>query len=283
MPAVKRKAAKKKAKKSRQQGASSRRTQSYFEKKFEGVSRYALAGVAGSIVIVFSIVGLLWAGGYVGVMAENVDRTVNRRLVASGLGVERITLLGRRDAAQSDVEDAIGVLTGSSMLHVDLDALRARVEALGWVRSAAVSRLWPNTIHVSIRERRPAAVWQLSGALHLIDDAGAVIREVGAYEYSALPLIVGAGAPDSAADLLRALRGQPELEAMTAALVRVGARRWNLRLRNKTDILLPETGYQDALEALSILHAAHGTLDQEFEYIDLRDPERVVVRKRDAA
>ncbi|MEL7486447.1 MAG: cell division protein FtsQ/DivIB [Pseudomonadota bacterium] len=276
---------KKKSKKANARGKRSPAAapQSWIAHKFEGVSRLALAGVAGSIIIVTGLVGLLWAGGYVGVMAESLDRSANARLVSAGLGVKRVTLLGRRDAARDDLSDAIGPVVGQSMLHIDLDAVRARVEALGWVRSAAVSRLWPDTVHISVREREPAAVWQLSGALHLIDAEGAVIRQIGAYEYSALPLIVGAGAPEPAAELLQALRGQPELEKMTAALVRVSARRWNLRLRNKTDILLPERDFDDALEALSILQAAHGTLDQQFEYIDLRDPERVVVRKPENA
>lgn len=145
-----------------------------------------------------------------------------------------------------------------------------------------MSRLFPDTIHVSIRERAPAAVWQMSGRLHLIDIDGAVIREVGAYEYSHLPLIVGAGAPDAASSILRALARHPEIGDLTSALVRVGERRWNVRLRNGIDIRLPDEKFAEALDVLASLQSSSGILDQTLEYIDLRDPERMIVRKRGA-
>ena len=244
------------------------------------IKQFTLAGAAGSFVIVAIVVAFLWAGGYVGLLLEQSNKAVGNTLAAAGLEVRTVTVKGRRQTDAKSLTGALGPAIGKSILHFDLEQARQRIEALGWVRSAAVVRLWPNTISISIRERNPAAVWQLSGQLFLIDPGGAVIREVGAYEYSSLPLIVGAGAPGAAADILTALASEPELEAMTSALVRVGERRWNMRLQNNTDVKLPETGIADALKALSIMHQAQGTLDREFEYIDLRDPERVIIRPR---
>jgi cell division protein FtsQ len=168
------------------------------------------------------------------------------------------------------------------MLHFDIDAARARVEALGWVRSAAVSRLWPETVHVSVREREPAAVWQISGVLHLIDPDGAIIREIDAFEYSNLPLIVGAGAPESASGALKALRANSELWSRTAALIRVGDRRWDVRLKAGGDVRFPETGYGEAISILAEINEAYGLLDRGIEYIDLRDPNQIVFREVDA-
>lgn len=242
--------------------------------------RYALAAVAGAAVIAISAGAVLWAGGYVGVVAENVETAMREAAVGAGFGVKRVTLMGRRNAAPDDVAAALGPVVGDSLLHFDPHAARRRVEALGWVRNAAVSRLYPGTVHVSIREREPAAVWQLSGALHLIDADGAVIREIGAYEYPELPLIVGAGAPDAAAGLLNALIARPEIASLTAALVRVGERRWNMRLKNGLDVKLPETGYDDALAMLAAMQDANGLLDQSLEYIDLRNPDRMDARPR---
>lgn len=274
MPTVRKKsAAKNKSKKPA-------RRPGLFERLYELARQYTLAATAGAVVIVLAVGTVLWAGGYVGMAAERINKSVSASIVAIGLDVQQVTLMGRDDTALADIEAAIGPVDGQSILHFDLEATRERVESLGWVRAAAVTRLWPNTVHVSIRERKPAAVWQLSGALHLIDNNGEIIREVGAYEYSAMPLIVGAGAPEAVADILKALETQPALRQRTLALVRVGERRWNMRLHNKMDIKLPENGIADALEALSIMHAAQQTLDQDIEYIDLRDAERVIVRPR---
>ena len=278
MPQVKSGAAKKPAGKRRASKAAEAgpiaRAKAFFEV-------YGAASAAGVAVILLVAAAVSWAGGYVGQAAEEANRAAARRLAEAGLRVDRVTLRGAHQIATDEIRAAVGPLVGASILHVSPNDIRERVEALGWVRVASVSRLLPDTIHVSIRERTPAAVWQIDGELRLIDAEGATIREVGAYEYSNLPFIVGAGAPDAASGILAALEADPDLQYKTYALQRVGERRWNMRFRNGVEARLPETGVAEAVRTLSVLQAAHGLLDQPLKYIDLRDPDRMVVCKRD--
>ncbi len=274
MPKVKRKKTAKRQRKST-------RSQGFFSRVGETASRYAIASVAGLTVILAIGAAMLVSGGYVGLAGERAGAVMRNTAVATGLDIRRITAIGFDKASDADIAGAVGPVVGASIAHFDIHAARARVENLGWVRSAAVTRLWPNTIHVSVREREPAAVWQLAGNLHLIDPSGAVIDEVDVYEYSNLPLIVGAGAPESVADVLKALRKEPELWGEAAALVRVGERRWNLRLKSGADVKFPEQDVDGAVKALARLQAAYGLLDRPLEYVDLRDPARLVYREID--
>ncbi|MEM9704876.1 MAG: cell division protein FtsQ/DivIB [Pseudomonadota bacterium] len=274
--AAKRKPAKTPAKRSKKRD-DNRSARDRLTETLAAGQRLATAATAGSVILVLTALIILWAGGYVGVVVENIDRSAKGALVAVGAEIEKIDVRGARETTLAEVTDAVGPILGESLLHLNLDAARARIENLGWVRSAAVTRLWPNTVNVSIRERRPAAVWQLAGSLYLIDEAGAIIREVSLYEYAQLPMIVGAGAPEAASTLLAALRSTPVVGDRTTALVRVGRRRWDLQLKNKVEVRLPERDVEDALDALSIMHRAHGTLDRDLEYIDLRDPTKVAV------
>lgn len=273
MPKVKKKPARRRSRKTKQKSSNGLDTLAGF------VSRYAVAGAAGATVIGIVALFALWTGGYFGLMGERLSRLAGSGAVAAGLEVRRITAKGLDQTAEQEILTAVGPVIGSSIMHFDPYAARAHVEELGWVRSAAVSRLWPNTIHVSIREREPAAVWQISGVLHLIDQHGAVIRQIDAFEYSNLPLIVGAGAPESASGVLQALRAEPALWGVTAALIRVGDRRWNMRLKSGGDVKFPETGYDAAVRDLARLHDAYGLLDRPIEYVDLRDPNRLVYRE----
>ncbi len=273
MPKVKRKRSAKGARKSKASAG-------LFERVRETLSRYLVAGVAG-LTVIAALAGLiLWSGGYVGLAAEQSGKAVAQTAVAAGLDIRRITAIGYDKTTETELMSAVGPVVGGSIAHFDIHAARARVEQLGWVRAAAVTRLWPNTIHISVREREPAAVWQLSGALHLIDQHGAVIREIDAFEYSNLPLIVGAGAPDAVSDVLQAVRREPELWGEAAALVRVGDRRWNLRLKSGGDIKFPEQDVAGAVKTLARLQTAYGLLDRPLEYVDLRDPARLVYRER---
>ncbi len=249
--------------------------------------RAGMAGGAGLVTALLVAIVVLWASGVIGRVAEDASRgagqQVARIMISAGFDVRRVTIVGRDKTSRYAITNALGPVDGTSLMHFDPHEARARIEQIGWVRSAAVSRLWPNQINVSIRERVPAALWQVSGSLRLVDHAGAVIREIGAYEYTDLPLIVGAGAPEAAASILASLAEVKVFDGRVAALVRVSDRRWNLRLGNEMDIKLPETGYAQAVEDLAVLHEAVGVLDRNFEYIDLRDPERAFFRCHGAA
>ncbi|HXI87239.1 MAG TPA: cell division protein FtsQ/DivIB [Parvularculaceae bacterium] len=282
MPKVK-KAQHKYARKSAKRTPTARSEPALFDRLGGFSRRYALASIAGVVVILMGFAAILWAGGYFGVIAERAGKIADAAAIASGFEIRKVTLVGRDRAAPDEISRALGPLLGASTLAIDLNAARMRVEKLGWVRSASVTRLLPDTINVSIREREPAAVWQMSGKLTLIDENGAPIREVGAYEYASLPLIVGAGAPEAASGVMKALGAHPEIRGRAAALIRVGERRWNLRLRSGLDIELPEKGVEAAFETLSGLQKAQHILDRNLEYIDLRDPERLVLRKRGEA
>jgi len=277
MPKVKKKAA---AKKRVVRRAPAKRSPGMLAGIGEKFGRFAPIVGAG-LVVAFVFAGVIfWSGGYFGLLAEKTNRIAGNGVVAVGFEVRRITARGVDETSEQELLGAIGPVIGDSILHFDPHAARGRVEELGWVRSAAISRLLPGTVHVSIREREPAAIWQLSGMLHLIDEHGAVIRQIGDDEYLDMPLIVGAGAPEASAGMLAALKAHPVLGDQISALVRVSDRRWNLRLYNGIDIKFPEKNYQRAVDEITALHIAHGILDEPFEYIDLRDPERVVFKRR---
>lgn len=280
MPTVKKSAGRSKASRARRSPRRPVRQPGLFARLVETFENYTLASVAGAFVILATGVAILWVGGYFGVAAKAVDREVAAATRAAGFQVERVTIRGTRQTAYDDVLAAIGPVIGSSVLCLDLSDVRARVEALGWVKTASVTRLLPAGLHISIRERTPAAIWQIDRQPLLIDAEGAVIREVGTLEYSYLPLIVGAGAPEAAAEVLQALARFPVLAERTSALIRVSERRWTLELRNKAKINLPESGLAEAIEMVGVLQTAHGTLDQDIEYIDLRDSERMIIKRR---
>jgi cell division protein FtsQ len=62
------------------------------------------------------------------------------------------------------------------------------------------------------------------------------------------------------------------------AAVRVGERRWNLRLANGVEVRLPEEGAEAALAELVRLDAKDNVLARDIKAIDLRFPDRFIVK-----
>jgi cell division protein FtsQ len=180
--------------------------------------------------------------------------------------------------AREDILEALGAGRGTPILAVDPAAAKARLEELPWVRSAAVERYLPDTLFVRLAERRPLAIWQNKGKLALIDETGTVITTERLDRYPGLPMVVGEDAPSHAAQLVDMLHGEPELEKRVAAAVRVGGRRWNLRLGNGIEVQLPEENPAEAWSQLAKLDRTNSLLARNIEAVDLRLPDRLVVR-----
>ena len=93
-----------------------------------------------------------------------------------------------------------------------------------------------------------------------------------------MPLVVGEGANQTAATILDQLAVNPTVRERVQALVRISDRRWNLLLRNKAEVLLPEGQEAAALRRLAELQARQSLLDRPVAIIDLRLPDKMVVR-----
>lgn len=239
--------------------------------------RPALWGLAGLAVVLAGAAALRSArpGGALAGWQDRVVRLVDLR-------VREVVVEGRANTPEPLLRAALGVSKGGPLLGFSIEDARERIEKLTWVQKATVERRLPGTVVVRLVERRPFAVWQTGGRFVLIDRAGQAVVEQDpvkdAAAFKTLPLVVGAGAPAAAADLLDRLAAHPALRGRVVAAVRVGERRWNLRLNTGGDVLLPEGGEGPAIARLAELHASHALLDRPLQVLDLRLPDRLVVR-----
>jgi cell division protein FtsQ len=196
----------------------------------------------------------------------------------AGLRVREIVIEGRANTPEPLLRAAIGASKGDAILGFSVEQARARIVQLAWIEHATVERRLPDTLVIQLVERRPFAIWQYQGKFVLVDRAGQVVANQDVAEFRALPLIVGLGAPAAAAPLLDALTARPALGARVTAAVRVAERRWNLRMKNGTDVLLPEGAEAAALEKLEKLQNDQALLDRPLAVIDMRLADKLVLR-----
>lgn len=211
-------------------------------------------------------------------LATKAGDVADWAMIGAGLTVRELNFLGRTWADESDISVALDLYIGQNIFDIDLKDARVRLEALGWIESARVSRRLPSTLEVHIVEREPFALWQLRQRLVLIDRAGETILRKGLGRFTYLPLVVGEDAPDFAGELLDILSGRPELFERVDSATRVGMRRWNVRFGNGVDVYLPEDGIAEAWRRLGALQDEQGILDREVEVIDLRQKDRLIIR-----
>jgi cell division protein FtsQ len=201
------------------------------------------------------------------------------RLAADlGLAVTQVAVTGIDRALPEDVFAAISSAPEHSILAFDAAAAKTRLEALPWIKSAAIARALPGEITVRLSERRPFAVWQSHQMLFLIDEDGRTLEPVAPSDYPRLPVVAGAGAADEAREIFGLVARFPEVGKRVAAAVRVAGRRWTLKLRNGPDLLLSASDPEASLARLDTLQIEHALLERRLSVIDLRHPGQLVLR-----
>ncbi len=244
--------------------------------------RRGLAKPAALALLGLGAFGLLGLGLYLADPAGRVQALAERAAAlgdAAGLEVREVILEGRANTPIDLVDAAIGVSRGDPILDFSPAEVRARLETIAWVESAHVERRLPGTILVRLQERTPFAIWQNQGRFAIIDRDGKVVTSETLDAFGPLPLVVGAGAERHGAALYDLLLAHRPILERTQAMVRVGERRWNLRLHNGMDVLLPEGQEAPALNRLAEMHARHALLDRPLVAIDMRLPDRMVLRQ----
>jgi cell division protein FtsQ len=245
---------------------------------FTPLQKLAAGGVFATALVVGGLV--IWHSGLPQRLAHATVQGVLESTARAGFRIQEITVTGRKRTPTDQIVAALGARYGDPILGLDIADAKDRLEALPSVRAAAIERRLPGLLRLVLVEREPVALWQHEDRFVLVDRDGHQIP--GAIEgYEDLPLVVGDGAPARADELLTMLGSEPEMAMRVKAAVRVGNRRWNLRLddaEHGLEARLPENDPEAAWHRLAELEREHGLSNRQVTMIDLRMPDRMVLK-----
>jgi len=241
-------------------------------------------GAAATVVILLgsTCFGVV-KGGHVEELTAALSDTRNAIANSAGFRITTVAINGRKQLTQDEVLAIGGVNGRSSLLFLDAEAVRGKLKANPWIGEATVLKLYPGQLQIDIVERSAFALWQQDGRLSVISDDGAVLEPYVSRRFVSLPLVVGKGAETRARDFLALLARYPQVRSVTKAVIFVGERRWNLRLKDGLDVRLPENDVGNALASLSTLDKEEKLFSRDIVAIDMRLPDRLTVQLSDDA
>ncbi|MER8657167.1 cell division protein FtsQ/DivIB [Mesorhizobium sp. M0847] len=232
--------------------------------------RFSAAILSASLIASSSLYGAI-LGGH----ADDIVQSITAR---TGFAVDQIKVVGNRQTSEIDILDRLELDGWTSLIGFDAEAARERIDTLPWVEVAAVRKVYPHTLEVRVEEREPFALWQQGAELSVIERSGAVIAPFSGGKQALLPLIIGTGAPAKAPDFVAKINKFPELAARVKGYIRIGERRWDLKLENGITIKLPEDGEDQAIADLVRMDHDNGLLTRDIAAVDMRISDRLVVQ-----
>lgn len=169
-----------------------------------------------------------------------------------------------------EVEAELTQDIGRGFFSADLRAMRMRLEALPWVDSAQVRRVWPDTVKVAVVEQVAAARWGDDGLLNV---RGELFMESVRHIPAELPHLGGPeGAQVQVAERYLLLRERLADVGLQVLMVEVDARgAWRIGLANGIEVRLGRRDIDARIERL--LAAIDGVLVErmsEISYVDMR-------------
>ena len=175
-------------------------------------------------------------------------------------------------------------MTGrASLLFLDADAARARLLANPWIADAAVLKLYPDRLQITVTERLAFALWQKDGRVSVIAEDGTVLEPFVEDRYRTLPMVVGRGAARQAKDFLPSLPVIRMFKRNCAPRFSLPNAAGTCGSTMASMCVCQKAISRQALDRLVALDRDKKLLSRDIVAVDLRLPDRVSVRLSDAA
>ncbi len=239
-------------------------------KFFERLNKFNLKWLAIlSLLILFSYIS------YSLFTDNSKNKIYNVSNFISHLEVQNIKINGASHTKGSDVIETIGLSSNESIWSLNITEVVSRVNKLPWVKKSEIKKIYPSTLEINIYEHNPIAIWFFDGKKYLVDDESNIIEKLNPADFNNLKVVAGYNALTEIPDIINILQQFPYFNKKVKSILRVGDRRWTVRLYNGITIHLPETKIAEAIVELERLDNEKLLLSRYVDIIDMRLKDRI--------
>lgn len=220
--------------------------------------------------------GAPWRAAFLVVLALVIVAGAAWALLGSSLLVVRhVQVSGNRGLPAAEVSAASGIERGTPLARLNSALAQRRIERIPQVLSALVSRSWPDTVVIAIRERAPQLAVAAGTGFELVDVHGVVVRR-SASRPAGMPLLKsppgqlrGSPAVRAAATVLASLPASVQARVLT--VTDAAATGVTLQLRGRVTVR-----WGDARRSAAKATELQALLRTGARYVDVSSPQVAV-------
>jgi len=199
-------------------------------------------------------------------------------ITAGGSALASVQVEGTVYTDKTELQTALNIKAGEALVPYNVGTARERLEALPWIKLAAVEKKLPDTLNVSVYEYIPVARVEEDGKWLVVSKDAVRILEDSANEFAGLPALTGVGAAEATSDLLVHLQDRPNFVAQLKTANYVGERRWDFTFKSGVMVRFPDENVAETFKLLEELEEARHVLSLVGGVVDLRLPGRVTLK-----
>lgn len=197
---------------------------------------FAEGALFGAVLVAVGVVGMRWAGD------------------AGSLPIRNVKVEGAfRHLDAAELKRTVAAHVGGGFFAVDIDAIRRAVARRPWVDQVWVRRVWPDTLHIRVREHVALARW---GERGLVSERGVWFDAPQEPFTRELPVLSGPeGLQAVLAGRFLALRDSLAPLGLRPVRIQVTERRaWRIRLDNGIEVRLGRGDVDELMERFVALY-----------------------------
>ena len=186
-----------------------------------------------------------------------------------------------KDLAIVSIRDLITpYLEAKTLMQVDVKKLQTDIAILPWVKNVAVVRDYPDVVKIVIKSKEIIAYKVVGGNYYPIVKGGEVLKMP--VDYLGGVLVFGDKSEENLEELLLFLNDYPSLLNKLVGVQFINELRWNLIFYDMVDGLVVklDNSYENGIMKLAELDVLQGILSRNISDIDLRDLEKILVKKK---
>ena len=232
--------------------------------------------------LIFIILFLFFIGFYLASKTNNIFTEsrfsfLDELLIDNGFIVKNIKILGVNHLEKEDIIKIISTHNNVNIFSINIKNIYREILNNTWIQKAFIQIIYPNTIKISITEKKPIAIWQNRYGNSLITKSGDVIFEKNLEKFkSTLPIIIGENAHKNVNLILNILNSNKYFAKNIWSLTFVNERRWDVHFMQGLTIRLPSKNIKKAWEKVMYLDQKFKILNIGLTEIDLRNPNQVL-------
>lgn len=231
------------------------------------------------IIILFFII-LIFSSYLLHYFQHPLDICSNKIAKVFNLQYKKLIIEGIHNISDDEISKIIPYKHNTNITKIDLEKICLNFGSKNYVKKCIAYRIFPHTILIKIKQKKPIAIYRDKNINHVIDKYGNFfVPNLDESKIQHLIILLGKNANLNAYYLTEKIKKEKFLHEQVNYAVFLGLRRWNIILKSGIFLKMPEDNFEKALQWSSdFLQKNKGKfLGKKIKSIDLRNEEKYFV------
>ncbi|MDC0037224.1 cell division protein FtsQ/DivIB [Alphaproteobacteria bacterium] len=194
--------------------------------------------------------------------------------------LKKIEVIGLTNLNKDEILIFFNKFKNSSIFLVPVKEISNEIKKNKWIKEVNIRNDYKNTLKVNIKEETPIGIYENNNQ-KILFSKNLVILEIlrKNHDYKNLISFYGENSIINSKHLISKI--DQDIKQMIQSLIFVENRRWNIRLKNKITLKLPEKNLEEAIKNYKKIYSNLSNKDlKDIEIIDLRIPNQAIIKYR---